>query len=204
MSVRALLVDADGVLQRNPAGWDDDVRRFVAPADADAFTDDLWDAEAAALRGECGFAEVVAAVAHRWGFAGREDELLVLWRQVEVSEDVLGLVRDLRASGLGCHLVTNQNDVRASYLRHDLGYDDVFDRCFCSCEVGTTKDDPAFFEQVRDELGLAPDELLLVDDSPEHAESARLLGLRAVTWQLEDGLPALHERLGAAGLRLPR
>lgn len=204
MTVRALLVDADGVLQRNPAGWDDDVRRFVAPADADAFTDDLWDAERAALRGECGFAEVVAAVARRWGFAGREDELVQLWRQVEVSGEVLGLVRDLRASGLGCHLVTNQNDVRASYLRHDLGYDDVFDRCFCSCEVGATKDDPAFFAHVRDELALPSDALLLVDDSPTHGDSARALGLGAVTWQLEDGLPELRARLAAAGVRLPR
>lgn len=204
MTIRALLFDADGVLQRNPPGWDDAVRRFVAPADADRFADDLWDAEHAALRGECAFADVVAAVAERWGFAGREQELQALWRQVEVSEEVLDLVRRLRAGGVACHLATNQNDVRASYLRDGLGYAEVFDQCFCSCEVGATKDDPAFFAHVLDALGLPAAALLLVDDSSEHGDTARAAGLRAITWQLEDGLPALRERLAAEGVGLPR
>lgn len=202
MTVRAVLVDADGVLQRNPDGWDDDVRSFVPPEDADAFTDDLWDAEGAALRGECTFGDVVAAVAERWGFGGREDELAALWRQVDVDQASTGLVRELRARGLTCHLVTNQNDVRASYLRDDLGYAGLFDRVFCSCEVGATKDDPAFFAHVLDELGLPAAELLLVDDQPRYAESARSLGLRAITWELGDGIGELRRRLAAEGVSL--
>jgi putative hydrolase of the HAD superfamily len=204
VTVTAVLVDADGVLQSNPAGWDDAVRSFVAPADGDDFTDDLWEAERAALRGECTFADVVSAVAERWGFVGREDELTALWRTVEVDRASTDLVRQLRAQGLACHLVTNQNDVRASYLRDELGYGDLFDRCFCSCEVGATKDDPAFFAHVLDELRLPAEQLLLVDDQPRYAEVARSLGLRTITWELTDGIGELRRRLAAEGVGAPR
>jgi putative hydrolase of the HAD superfamily len=202
VSVRAVLLDADGVLQRNPDGWIDRVRGFVAPADAEAFTADLWDAEHAALRGECAFADVVAAAADRWGFRGREGELAQLWRCVEVDDEVRGVVADLRAAGLGVHLATNQNDQRASYLRDELGYDELFDRCFCSCEVGATKEDPAFFTYVLRELALPAGDVLLVDDRPAYADTARSVGLRAVTWELGDGVPELERLLAGQGVSL--
>lgn len=201
--VRAVLIDADGVLQLNPPGWDDDVRSFVPADRADAYTEDLWAAEKAALRGECSFVDVVREVADRWGFTGREDELLAHWRRVEVSDETLAVVRALRALGLACHLVTNQNDVRAAYLRDEVGYGDLLDTVFCSCELGTTKDDPAFFEHVRATLDLPYDALLLVDDGPAYVETAQALGIRAVGWEIPDGVAALRARLAAQGLRLP-
>nr|WP_301539810.1 HAD-IA family hydrolase [Nocardioides sp. zg-DK7169] len=162
----------------------------------------MWAAEAPALRGERPFAGVVAELAARWGLAGREAGLLQLWRRVEVDEGVRALVGDLRAAGLGCHLATNQNDVRAAYLLEEMGYAELFDRCFCSCVLGATKDDPAFLAHVLAELGLPAAEVVLVDDHPAYADTARAAGMRAVTWRLEEGLPALRHRLGEAGVRL--
>ena len=200
-TVRAVLVDADGVLQVNADDWLDRLRAFVAPDDADAFVDDLFDAEQPALRGERRFADVVAEVCARWGLAGREDELVDHWRHALVQPEVVAVVRALRSSGLPCHLATNQNDVRAAYLLDDLGYADLFDSAFCSCDLGATKEDPAFLRTVAERLGLAVGELLLVDDSEKHVESAHAAGARAVLWSTEDSVGELWQRLVEEGVR---
>ena len=199
--VRAVLVDADGVLQVNADDWLDRLRAFVPPEDGDRFVDDLFAAEQPALRGERGFADVVADVCARWRLRGREDELVDHWRHALVQPEVVAVVRELRASGVGCHLATNQNDVRAAYLLDELGYADLFDSAFCSCDLGTTKDEPAFLRTVAERIGLPLGELLLVDDSEDHVETARRAGARAVRWSTEDSIDGLWERLAAEGVR---
>lgn len=199
--VRAVLVDADGVLQVNADDWLDRLRSFVAPQDRDAFVDDLFDAEQPALRGERAFADVVADVCARWGLAGREDELVDHWRHAVVQPEVVEVVRELRGAGIACHLATNQNDVRATYLLDELGYADLFDSAFCSCDLGATKDEPAFLRTVADRLGLPMAELLLVDDSEKHVETARRAGARAVRWSVDDSTDELRQRLVDEGVR---
>lgn len=199
--VHALLLDADGVMQENPDGWLDAVTRHVAPDQRRRFADDLFATERDAMLGRRRFAEVLDEVCARWGIPDRADELRRLWGRVEVDAGMVRLVRDLRAGGLPCHLATNQNDERAAYLRDELGYGDLFDRVFASCELGLLKSDAGFFDRVLEELGLRPGELLFVDDSPEHVESARRAGLRAEAWCLRDGLPALRARLADHGVR---
>ncbi|MGY2701867.1 HAD family hydrolase [Nocardioides sp. HB32] len=198
--VRAILVDADGVLQVNADDWLDRLRGFVPAADGDAFLEDLFDAEQPALRGRLGFRDVVADVCARWGLRGREGDLVEHWRHAVVQPDVVALVRELRAAGVACHLATNQNDVRAAYLLDELGYADLFDSAFCSCDLGATKDEPAFLETVAERLALPPEALLLVDDSEKNLASARASGMRAVRWCADDDLAELRRSLAAEGI----
>jgi putative hydrolase of the HAD superfamily len=198
--VRAVLVDADGVLQVNADDWLDRLRAFVPAEDGEEFVDDLFAAEEPALRGERRFADVVAEVCARWRLTGREEELVDHWRHALVQPEVVELVRELRDTGIGCHLATNQNDVRAAYLLDELGYADLFDSAFCSCDLGTTKDDPAFLRAVADRLGLPIGQLLLVDDSEDHVETARRAGARAVQWSVGERTDDLRRRLAAEGL----
>jgi putative hydrolase of the HAD superfamily len=167
------------------------VTRHVEPARREEFADDLFAAEADSMRGRRPFADVLAEVCGRWGVRDRADELAGQWRRVEVDPGMVGLVRGLRATGLPCHLVTNQNDQRAAHLRDCLGYGDLFDRIFASCELGLTKSDDGFYERVVAALGPAPSRVLVVDDSSDHVAAARRAGLRAVRWSLADG----HDRL---------
>lgn len=201
--VQAVLMDADGVLQVNAEDWLDRLRAFVPADRADAFVDDLFAAEQPALRGERRFADVVAEVCARWDLAGREGELVDHWRHALVQRPTLEVVAGLRDAGLGVHLASNQNDVRAAYLLEELRYDELFDRVFCSCDLGVTKDDPEFFRTVAERLGLRFAELLLVDDGASYVDCARSLGMRAVGWSVEDGVPELRRRLVAEGVRLP-
>ena len=200
-TIRAVLVDADGVLQVNAEDWMDRLRSFVPDADADAFVADLFEAEQPALRGERGFADVVADVCGRWGLAGRERALIDHWRHAVVQPEVAALVGDLREAGLGCHLATNQNDVRAAYLLEDLGYAELFDSTFCSCELGATKDEAAFLATVAERLGLPLAHLVLIDDSEKHVATAREAGARAVHWSVDESIEELLRRLLDEGVR---
>ncbi len=112
------------------------------------------------------------------------------------------VVRELRAGGTGCHLATNQDDLRTSYMRSRMGYDDLLDRCFYSCEVGASKPDERFFSAVASELGLDLGELAFVDDTLENVEAARALGVRALLWHDRDGAEALRSGLREVGVPL--
>lgn len=195
-----LLLDADGVLQLNPPGWEEHLRDQVPPGHADAFLDDLWSAEREAMTGRRRFADVLREVAARWAIEDRVDALLPHWHRVEAQPGTVAVVRELGAAGVPRHLVTNQNDHRVAYMRDVLGYGDLFDRLFVSCELGLTKSDPGFFEEVARRLGADPTTLLLVDDREKYVDSARTAGLRGEVWCTEDGTAALRALLAAHGL----
>jgi putative hydrolase of the HAD superfamily len=198
--VHALLLDADGVMQQNPPGWLERVTACVPDVDRERFAEDLWATEEDALAGRRTFGEVLDEVTARWGVAGEAERLRSLWREAEVDPEMVALVREVRAAGTPCHLVTNQNELRASYLRDSLGYDALFDRLFVSCELGLTKSDDGFFARVVAELDVAPGRLLVVDDSEQHVDAARAAGLQGIHWSLDDGLPALRRRLARHGV----
>ena len=67
MQIRAVLFDADGVLQKRPAGWRSVLQEIVGPnRDPDRFLADLFSAEDPALCGGCDFAEGLAGVLEQW------------------------------------------------------------------------------------------------------------------------------------------
>ena len=96
-----------------------------------------------------------------------------LWLAIEVSAECLAVARTLRASGVGVHLATNQDLGRAAYMKAELGYDEVFDSCFYSSDVGWAKPSAEFFMHMVEMLGVPADEVLFVDDSQANVDGAR-------------------------------
>jgi putative hydrolase of the HAD superfamily len=177
------------------------VTRHVVPEDRGRFAEDLFATELDAMRGRRTFADVLDEVCARWPVEERH-ALAAQWRRVEVDAGMVRLVRRLRATGTTCHLVTNQNDERAAYLRTEKGYDALFDRVLVSCDLGLTKSDDGFYRRVVEELGTPPGDLLVVDDSAGHVAAARAAGLRAERWSLADDRGALRRLLADHGVRV--
>ncbi|GGO71815.1 HAD family hydrolase [Nocardioides deserti] len=200
--VRAVLVDADGVLQVNPPGWLETLQALVPEGSGKKFTDHLFEAEQAAMTGRRSFRDVVAEVLDHWGVPDRADDLVEHYHHIEVVTDTAEVVRDLREAGVPVHLATNQHDLRTAYMREELGYGDLLDSTFSSCELGVTKDDPAFFGRIVEQLDLEPGQVLLVDDKDRFVEAAQDAGLRGVVWTVDDGPDALRSRLREHGLPL--
>jgi putative hydrolase of the HAD superfamily len=193
--LRAVLFDADGVVQQNPPTWFDDLHAMVPDGQGRAFVDDIFATEKEAMTGTRSFRDVLDEVVARWPVAVPVDELMSYWRRIEVCADTVELVGDLRRTGVRCFLASNQHAYRARAM-DDLGYRELFDDSFYSCDLGVLKSEPAFFRAVVERLDLPGDEVLLVDDAEEYVEAARVCGLRAVRWRIGDGIAKLRAAVG--------
>jgi putative hydrolase of the HAD superfamily len=204
--VRAVLWDADGVLQRVPNGWEESMRPAIAGlvADPDEFLAAAYDAERPALTGDVRWLDVLPGLLAEWGIADAYDDVVRVWLTIEEVPGTHELVRALRSAGVRCCLATNQDEHRAKVMHEQLGYGDLLDETFYSYELRAAKPDPAYFGTVLARLDLAPDEVLFVDDSARNVEAARSLGLRAELWSHEVGISALRELLVRHGLPVGR
>jgi len=95
-----------------------------------------------------------------------------------VQDDMLGLVRDLRAGGLLTGLLSNSWGVTDGYPRHL--FPELFDDVVISGEVGMRKPEERIFLLAADRLKTAPAECVFVDDVEGNIVAAQALGFRTV------------------------
>lgn len=201
MTIQALLLDADGVVQRAARVWRDELARLIdARQDLDAFIADVVAAEKPCLTGAADFPVQLNAVLARWRSATPIGEALRIWTDITVDHGILGAVNAVRAGGLCCCLATNQHAERAAYMSAELGYSELFDREFYSCAVGRAKPDPAFFERILETLGLPPQDVLFFDDHEQNAAAARAVGINGVRFEANAGAALLVRQLAAFGI----
>ena len=67
----------------------------------------------------------------------------------------------------------------------------TFKKCFFSFELKTLKPSPEFYTTVMKEIGLAPEEMLFIDDSQKNVDGAIEVGLPAVYYEPGTDLEAL-------------
>jgi putative hydrolase of the HAD superfamily len=100
-------------------------------------------------------------------------------------------------------LMSNINDIHyryiMAYLRKEFnfeGNDHLFEKTYYSHLVGKRKPDTAFFQQILDENKLNAAETLFIDDSPQHLEGAKQLGIQTFLMTAPDTLQLFFERNG--------
>jgi putative hydrolase of the HAD superfamily len=170
--------------------------------DVDGFLAEALVEERPALTGRVRWLDVLPRLLERWDIADAYDEVVAVWLTIEEVPGVRDLVTSLRAAGVRSCLATNQDVHRATYMREHMGYVDLLDESFYSCELGVAKPDPAYFTTILDRLGVLAGSVLFVDDSARNVEAARGVGLLAERWVHTDGLGALRGHLARHGLPL--
>lgn len=90
-------------------------------------------------------------------------------------------------------LLSNTNEIHEEafnkILKNQCGFNSMgvfFDKVYYSHRVGMRKPDAAVFRMILDENSLDPEKTLFVDDSPQHIEGAKALGIRTIF--LEPGM----------------
>jgi FMN phosphatase YigB (HAD superfamily) len=84
------------------------------------------------------------------------------------------------------------------YLKAEFGFDNndhLFEKTYYSHLVGKRKPDIAIFKQVIAENELDPFETLFIDDSPQHLEGAKKLGIQTYLLTAPDNIQALFKRI---------
>ena len=195
MTIRAIMVDVDGVLitNRDPAGWSAQLERDlgIAPADLQRrFFAVHW---GDIIHGRARLHERLAAVLVELAPHVASEELVDYWfaNDANVDRDLIEALRSLRGRGLQTHLATVQEHERAYYLWNDLRLREHFDGIHYSADLGCSKPDCAFFTRIEERTGFAPGELFLIDDMIANVEAARAAGWRAEQWTRGSSLPVL-------------
>ena len=194
----AILFDADGVLQATDEKWFYAMTALIGTEDeeqVERFFGDIMTAELPSLAGQRPFEGPLAEVLTRWNVTEPAAEVLGLWHHVDVDRGVVAAVQELRADGVRCALATNQHPERAAYMRENLGYDEVFDDLFYSCDLGVAKPDPAYFTEAVRRLGTEPGRTLLLDDNRDNVAGAKAAGLMAELFATDGGRTELDRIL---------
>jgi len=180
MKIKAVIFDADGVVTfKLRFAWHLAGERAITPEMTRPFFRGPFEQ---CLEGKADLKKLLPPFLDEWDWQGTVDEFVALWLETDdaVDERVAGVVRALRGAGYVCCLATSQERNRAAYMRDVMGFGDVFDHLFFSCEIGCTKPDPAYYQAVEDALGLEGESILLWDDDPQNVDAARARG-----WQAE-------------------
>lgn len=201
--VRAVLLDADGVVQLPGAEWRASLESLCGvPARVDDFLAELFAAERPCLTGAADFEVALAEVLSRWQSKVQLADALRTWTLIEPAKDVLATVARLRSAGVVVALATNQQSHRAGFMTNTLGYDAHFDHLLYSCELGYAKPNPAYFSAALAKIGRLPSDVLFIDDHEVNVAAARDAGLQAELFHLSDGLGRIQQILARYGHRV--
>ena len=114
---------------------------------------------------------------------------------VELWEDSVPVLRDLRARGVKSALISNCSHSTRPIVDR-LRIDEEFDEILLSFEVGMHKPDPEIYREALRRLGdVAPDRAVFVDDQPAYCDGAATLGIETFLIDRSgegDGVPDLN------------
>jgi FMN phosphatase YigB (HAD superfamily) len=183
MTIKAVVFDIGGVLTLGEAmdfdkRWEAELG--LAPGAIDTAMADVW---AAGAIGRVSYEDVSAAMGARLGLDGPRVEAVLddMWRQYlgVANTDLIAYARGLRplyrTGILSNSFVGAREREQALY-----GFGDLVDELIYSHEVGLSKPDPAVFALTCERLGVAPGELVFVDDFPANVAAATAFGIVAV------------------------
>lgn len=194
MTIRALMVDVDGVLvrgRRDGGRWSSSIEADLGVTEVDlkqAFFSPHWDD---IVTGRRGMVEVLRPVLQRIAPHLSHHDLIDYWFAHDGKLDhalIAGLDRQ-RERGTKIYLATNQEHLRATYLLEELGLGQHCDGIYYSAALGCRKPDRLFFEKTAVLSHIPAGELLLLDDLAENVIAARTAGWRALQWLPDSSLP---------------
>jgi epoxide hydrolase-like predicted phosphatase len=88
-------------------------------------------------------------------------------------------IRELRAEGYRTAILTNNVREWGRYWKGSIPLE-LFDVVVDSCDVGLRKPDPSIFRLTCRRLGVVPEAAVFLDDTRNHVEAARQVGLHAI------------------------
>jgi putative hydrolase of the HAD superfamily len=89
-------------------------------------------------------------------------------------------LHELAQAGVRLHFLSNMPEPYAVFLRREHRFLDLFQSGVFSCDVKQVKPNADIFHTAQAQFGLAPDDMLFIDDNPHNIDMALSLGWCAV------------------------
>lgn len=178
--IKALILDADGVLLQNPKKFSQRYsEKFAVPIEQmlTFFDNQFQDC----ILGKKDLKLELQKVLPLWGWEKSVDELMDFWLLGEsnLNQSLLDFLPKVKAKGVKIFLGTNNEKYRAQYIVHNLDLKRHLDSVYASWEVGYKKPSQEYFQHIINDLKLIPGEILFVDDDPKNVEGAKQAGMNA-------------------------
>lgn len=142
-------------------------------------------------KGKVGKAEFVAEIRKLTGEHITEQQIVDAWNAMllDIPLRRLQILQQLQLH-FDLFLLSNTNEIHEEafnqILKAQCGFNTMavfFDKVYYSHRVGMRKPDAEIFQMILDETGISPEKTLFVDDSPQHIEGAKALGLQTIYLQ---------------------
>ena len=102
---------------------------------------------------------------------------------LDLPNERLELIKALK-SKYRIYLLSNTNNIHIDAFKKQLGnakwedFCNLFDKMYLSHEVGLRKPNTEIFKHILNEQKLKAEEVFFIDDSPQHIEGAKKLGIK--------------------------
>jgi putative hydrolase of the HAD superfamily len=148
-------------------------------------------------RGRLAPAEVTERIGEALGISMTLDRFSALWNHVLLPWPEMDALARRVATALPCGLLSNTDPIHHALARSTYPALAALPVQVVSYEIGALKPEPAIYEAASAAMGVAPGELLFVDDLSENVEAARAAGMAAHWFR---GIPGLREELATHGI----
>ncbi len=131
--------------------------------------------------GEKDMKEELPPYLEKWKWNGDLNSFLTYWFESEFNfdETLNKSVQLLREKRVLCCLASNNEKYRATHLENRLREMDTLDKYYFSWSLKSKKNKPEFFEKIIEELRVAPEEIVFIDDEQQNIDAAKSLGINA-------------------------
>jgi putative hydrolase of the HAD superfamily len=113
------------------------------------------------------------------------------WGALHPNEEMIALMRELKASGLKMAMLTNNVREWEPLWRSMLPVDEIFEEIVDSAFVGCRKPEARIYELTLERIGLPAEACLFIDDLEPNIEGAEAVGMNAVHFR--DNAQAIAE-----------
>jgi putative hydrolase of the HAD superfamily len=180
MTIKAICFDADGVVINPQKQFSRRLEKEhgISPSMTQKFFCGVFND---CLVGKANLKEVLPTFVKEWGWKGSADEFINTWLLTDhvVDDRIINAIQTLRRNGIICCLATSQEHNRAEYMKCKMGFQDMFDHLFFSCEMGCQKPDHAYYRHIEKILNLEKGSILFWDDASLNVKAARECGWNA-------------------------
>jgi putative hydrolase of the HAD superfamily len=185
MTIQAVVFDIGGILETTPSlgvteRWE--ARLGLASGEINKRMADVWHDGGIGTITE---ADVHRALAERFGFDDQQvgEFMGWVWREYlgSANTELIEYARRLRpwyrTGILSNSFVGAREREQAAY-----GFEDLVDEIVYSHECGLSKPDPAIYTLTCERLGIAPEQMVFLDDLEPNVDGARQAGIHAVLY----------------------
>lgn len=198
---RVVVFDYGEVLSLAPSEADRATLVRSAGVPAESFWPAYWRRRNGLDHGRMSVREYWTGIGEECGTAFDDARMQVLWAAdvrswISVDPAVVQVLAELHGGGTRMALLSNAGFDFGSLFRF-APTGRFFERVFVSAEIGLLKPEPAIYLHVARELGIAPTELVFVDNREDNVRGAEAVGIRSHVFTGADTLRTFLDALAA-------